>query len=79
MERLGSIISKWRGQRSANVVWVQFWGDSAGRYTPVFEMRDVDVKNADEWMSAMKELPETKVKEAFASLLSEPTKKDWGR
>ena len=41
-------------------------------------MKDVDVGSNDEWMDAMRKLPETAVKEAFASLLSEPTKKDWG-
>ena len=60
-----------------------FHGNSFGEILPedihqFSKMRDVEVKNADEWMSAMKALPETKVKEAFASLLSEPTKNDWG-
>ncbi len=42
------------------------------------KMRDVEVENADEWMDAMRALPEAEVKEAIASLFSEPTKKDWG-
>ena len=41
-------------------------------------MRDVEVGSADEWMAAMRDVPEAVVKEAIASLLSEPTKKDWG-
>ena len=42
------------------------------------KMRDVEVDSADEWMETMRLMPEQKVKEAFASLLCEPTKKDWG-
>lgn len=41
-------------------------------------MREVKVGSANEWMDAMRSLSEAKVKEALASLLSEPTKKDWG-
>ena len=41
-------------------------------------MKDVKVESAGEWMEAMKKLPEAKVKEAFAHLLSEEPKKDWG-
>ena len=41
-------------------------------------MTEVDVKSAEEWMNIMKMLPEERVKEAIAHLLSEPTKKDWG-
>ena len=40
-------------------------------------MKDVEVGSANEWLDAMRKLPEAAVKEAFASLLSEPTKKDW--
>ena len=42
------------------------------------KMRDVEVEHAEKWMDAMSALPESRVKEAVASLLSEPTKKDWG-
>ena len=42
------------------------------------KMNDVSVDNADEWMRAMRNMPEKKIKQAFASLLCEPTKKDWG-
>lgn len=41
-------------------------------------MREVEVNSAEEWMSAMRKLRESNVKEAIASLLFEPTKKDWG-
>ena len=40
-------------------------------------MKDVEVGSANEWLDAMRKVPEAAVKEAFASLLSEPTKKDW--
>jgi hypothetical protein len=42
------------------------------------QMKEVQAKTADEWLGVMAEVPEAKVKEAFASLLIEPTKKDWG-
>lgn len=42
------------------------------------KMKEVQVTSADEWLNAMKHLPEAKVKTAIASLLSESTKKDWG-
>jgi len=38
----------------------------------------VTVADADEWMGVMGRLPEEAVKVAFAQLLAEPTKKDWG-
>ena len=41
------------------------------------KMIDVTVKDADEWMNVMQEIPEEKVKRAFAELLADPTKKDW--
>lgn len=40
-------------------------------------MKEVKVENTDDWMNVMSKLPEAKVKEAFAKLLTEPTKKDW--
>jgi hypothetical protein len=42
------------------------------------KMRDVQVGSADEWMEVMRRLPEAKIKSAFAGLLAEPSKKDWG-
>lgn len=61
---------------------LMFFGSSFGEILPedidqFSRMRDVKVQR-DEWMNAMEVLPEARVKEAFASLLSEPTKKDWG-
>jgi len=41
-------------------------------------MKNVKPADAVEWMEAMRQTPEAKVKEAFAQLLAEPTKKDWG-
>lgn len=41
-------------------------------------MKEVKVNSAKEWLSVMDKLPEASVKDAFAKLLSEPTKKDWG-
>ncbi len=42
------------------------------------KMADATAGDADEWMKAMLNMPEEKIKQAFASLLCEPTKKDWG-
>ena len=68
------------GEDSALLMW---HGRSFGEIQPedidqFSGMRDVEVEGADEWMSAMKGLPESKIKEAIASLLSEPSKNDWG-
>lgn len=41
-------------------------------------MKGVTVNSAEEWMDAMRKLPEEHIKASFAKLLSEPTKKDWG-
>ncbi|MGX1587875.1 hypothetical protein [Brevundimonas diminuta] len=38
----------------------------------------VVVASADEWMSVMRNVSEEQVKRAFAGLLAEPTKNDWG-
>ena len=68
------------GEESSRLEWL---GGDFGRIQPedidqFSKMRDVEVKNADEWMATMKLLSEAKVKQALVSLLSEPTKKDWG-
>ncbi len=42
------------------------------------KMNEIKVKDATEWMSTMRSLPEDIVKEKIAGLLSEPIKKDWG-
>ncbi len=41
-------------------------------------MKDVKAQSADEWMQAMRAIPEVQVKEAIAGLLTEPVKADWG-
>ena len=67
------------GEDSTLLMW---HGRSVGELLPedidqFSRMRDVKVESQEEWMSAMRALPELKVKEAIADLLSEPTKKDW--
>jgi hypothetical protein len=42
------------------------------------DMLGVTVGGADEWIAVMSNLPEERVKIAFATLLKEPWKKDWG-
>jgi hypothetical protein len=69
-----------RNEDGAGAVW---YGYDYGEILPediqeFARMAEVSVSNADEWMSVMRALPEQRVKAAFASLLSEPTKKDWG-
>lgn len=61
---------------------LMFLGSSFGEILPedidqFSKMRDVGVESEEEWMSVMETLPEIKVKDAIAGLLSEPTKKDW--
>lgn len=68
------------GNDSSALMW---FGQSFGEVLPedidqFSKMADVKVTCADEWLGSMKLLPEKDVKQAFASLLSEPTKKDWG-
>jgi hypothetical protein len=42
------------------------------------KMKNVKPTNAAEWMEAMRLTPEARVKNLFAQILTEPTKKDWG-
>ena len=68
------------GKDAATLMWL---GRSFGEILPedidqFSNMRDVEVESTDEWMTAMREVPEAVVKEAIATLLSEPIKKDWG-
>ncbi|MEP2828356.1 hypothetical protein [Parvibaculum sp.] len=68
------------GPDGARLMW---FGREFGEILPediqqFVKLKDVDVDSADEWLNAMKHLPEKRVKEAFAELLAEPTKKDWG-
>lgn len=41
-------------------------------------MRYATTTSAQEWMSVMASIPESKVKQAIATLLKEPAQKDWG-
>ncbi|MEG6507440.1 hypothetical protein V6C03_00470 [Methyloligella sp. 2.7D] len=41
-------------------------------------MKNVEIANAEEWMSAMENISEDHVKASIAHLLNEPTKPDWG-
>ena len=68
------------GKASAALMWM---GRNIGEILPediaqFSKMKEVTVGSAEEWMSAMKSIPEAQVKEGFAGLLAEPTKKDWG-
>lgn len=68
------------GSDGSRLMWV---GRNYGEILPedieqFSKMTDITVSAADEWMNVMQSLPEAKVKEAFADLLAEPTKKDWG-
>ncbi len=68
------------GKDSVELMWM---GRDFGEILPediaqFARLTEVDVADADEWMSVMRDLPEAKVKEGFAALLADPTKKDWG-
>ena len=62
---------------------LMFFGASLGEIVPedidqFAGMRDVQPASAAEWMDVMRGVREADVKEAIASLLSEPPKPDWG-
>ena len=68
------------GKDGAALMWL---GRDFGEILPedidqFSKMRGVEVVSKDEWMAAMRDVPEVIVKEAIAKLLSEPIKKDWG-
>ena len=68
------------GSDSSRLMWL---GLDFGEILPedidqFSQMKNVKTGSADEWMRVMRLLPEAKIKEDFAHLLSEPTKKDWG-
>lgn len=42
------------------------------------KMSEITVGSKGEWMNAMKSVPESEVKNAFCTLLKEPSKNDWG-
>ena len=67
------------GEDSNSLMW---FGNYLGEILPedieqFSRMREVKIGSASEWMEVMKSVPEQKVKEAFAALLADPTKKDW--
>ena len=62
---------------------LMFYGQDFGEILPedieqFSRMRDVQVSDAEQWQSVMSKVPEAHVKAAFAELLNEPYKKDWG-
>jgi hypothetical protein len=68
------------GDESVELMWM---GRDFGEVLPedIAEFKrltEVTVGSADEWRAAMRALPEAGVKENFAKLLADPTKKDWG-
>lgn len=68
------------GEDSSELMWLgQDFGEILPEDIEQFrEMVHVTVADAAEWQSEMSQLPEQEVKGALASLLLEPTKKDWG-
>ena len=68
------------GEDSAALMWLgRVFGEILPEDIDQFsEMRGVEVASKDEWMAAMRNVPEAVVKKAIASLLLEPTKNDWG-
>jgi hypothetical protein len=69
-----------RNQGSQMLAWM---GRDYGELLPedieqFTKMETVEVVGADQWMDTMSKLPEARVKEAFAHLLADPSKKDWG-
>ena len=68
------------GDDSGELMWL---GQDFGEILPedidqFSRMKDVQVTTTDEWLRVMGSLPEVTVKKAFGTLLSEPTKSDWG-
>ena len=71
----------WRNGKDSNVL--MFHGRDFGELLPedieeFSRLSDVELQGKEEWLCAMRSLPESKVKQAFADLLSEPSKSDWG-
>jgi len=68
------------GDASGTLMWA---GQDFGEILPedidqFSRMKDVVVTDAAEWMDYMRKTSEKKVKQAFAALLNEPSKDDWG-
>jgi hypothetical protein len=69
-----------RNPRDRDLMW---FGHDYGEVLPedidqFSRMRSVTVETTDEWMQAMRAVPEEQVKNAIAGLLTEPAKSDWG-
>lgn len=69
-----------RNANGAKLIW---HGYDYGEINPedieeFARLSEVHASDAHEWMSVMKMFPEQRVKEAFAALLKEPVKCDWG-
>jgi hypothetical protein len=68
------------GDASAELMWL---GHDFGEILPedidqFSNMKDVMAESSNEWMEYMARTPEKKIKLAFAELLNEPAKDDWG-
>lgn len=73
-------LSHVRNGSSEDLMWL---GAGYGEILPediaqFTKLATVKVKSASEWMDVMRDVPEETVKQGFARLLNEPTKKDWG-
>lgn len=68
------------GEAVEHLIWCgQDYGEILPEDIEQFsKMANITIKDTDEWMDAMKNISEEKIKRAFAKLLFEPTKKDWG-
>jgi len=62
------------------LMWYGYdWGEVLPEDIAEFaRMKHVVAESAEEWMSAMRSVPEVHVKRSIASLLREPVKADWG-
>ena len=68
------------GEDSKSLVW---HGQDFGEILPedidqFSKMKEVEIRQTEDWMSAMRNLTEEQVKNAITSLLGEQSKKDWG-
>ena len=68
------------GAASSSLMWHgQHFGELLPEDIDEFRgMSDVRSETAEEWMIAMKNIPEAQIKAAFGTLLREPNKADWG-
>ena len=68
------------GEAAGSLMW---YGTEYGEILPedideFSKMAHIAVEDAEEWMNVMQNLPEKKIKFAFAELLAETPKNDWG-